>query len=178
MYSFTSFSASRRSPRLAKLPRINYYTKEDMSFDISEVLYAICIKKGYIYSDDMVDEYLKWVGNREQICNIGSINHWIKYDSYSFYYQRCEQKIGKIIAKYCIKNNIEYDPKMPKKYITWRADPANLHLTTYKPVDDNDDYFPRESCYTECPVEDGFAIHKTTRCIKNWFSTLKKTVQQ
>lgn len=160
----------RRSTRLASKPHIQYYTEEDNTAD---TIQDLCSKKGYKYSEDFVKEFNEWYPDRPDWVNdrwchttkqlIPSTHEQIIAiwaDCYSdLVGKEMMNKIYKnSIIKYCKKNNITYNPTMPKRFVKWMDDPANKHLTTTNRVH-----------------KDGrpYVYHYyTPYCINKWFSTL------
>ena len=174
----------RRSRRLAKKPKVQYFTKEDEEDEIAETIEAVCAKKGWAYSDDLIDEFNTWLLTADKYSlekydyktdkyiprsKPEAAKEWAQYYSTSLKKQQKEQKIAKGLIKYCQKNNIEYDDVMADKFAAWMADPANKKLITktYK-------YYGDCSCGS-CNPTGSYELGPTA-CINKWFSTLKKTI--
>jgi hypothetical protein len=101
------------------------------------------------------------------------------YYSKSIQEQQKLKKFSKAIVKYCEKNNIEYQDVMAEKFAAWKADPANKKLVTYTyssfsygcACGSCDPTGTKMANVTEYSYERGY-----TYCVKQWFSTLKKTI--
>lgn len=48
----------RRSSRLAKKPKVKYFSKED---EVEKVIKGICAKKGLKYNDKLIEEFNSWL---------------------------------------------------------------------------------------------------------------------
>ena len=182
----------RRSKRNINKPKVQYFTKEDEQDEIAETILAICKKKGWAYSDELVTEFETWLPTADKYSlekydyNTGKYiprtkpdvaKYWAQYYSTSLQKQQKEQKLSKGLIKYCEKNNIEYQDLMADKFAAWMADPANKKLITktYKS-------YGGCSCGS-CnptgtpPVTSEYSYELApTACINKWFSTLKKTI--
>jgi hypothetical protein len=183
----------RRSRRLANKPTPKYFTEEDEQDEIAEAIEAVCAKKGYEYSDELVSEFNAWLPTAdwatkkydwrtdkyETRTKPDTAKEWAMYYSTSLQEQQKQKKLSKAIVKYCEKNNIEYSPLMDKKFSEWKADPANKKLVTYTynsysygcACGSCDPTGTKMANVTEYSYERG-----ATYCINKWFSTLKKTV--
>jgi DNA polymerase/3'-5' exonuclease PolX len=162
----------RRSHRLAKKPKPNYFPKEDEQDEIEELIEAICKNKGWEFSEDLITEFNAWMitdakyGSHKYDYNTNKyvpkpmkelVKDWLMYYSEDIQQQQKQQKRAKAILNYCKKNNIEYTSLMDEKFAQWAADPANKKLISYSL---------------------GHAAYDRTagHCVNKWFSTLKKTV--
>jgi hypothetical protein len=189
----------RRSRRLANKPTPKYFTEEDEQDEITEAIEAVCAKKGYEFSEDLVAEFEAWLPTADKYTlekydyktdkyiprsKAEAAKEWAMYYSKSLLEQKKQQKFSKAIIKYCEKNNIEYQDVMAEKFAAWKADPANKKLITYTYT-----YYNYGGC--DCPTCDPTGEKKKaaeakateysyergpTYCINKWFSTLKKTV--
>ncbi len=183
----------RRSKRIAKMPKVEYFTKEDEQDEIAEAIKSVCVKKDWEYSDDMVSEFEAWLPTADKYTlekydyktgkyilrtKLECAKEWVMYYSKNIEEQKKQQKFSKNIIKYCEKNNIEYQDVMAKKFAAWKADPANKKLVTYT-------YNSYSGCTCDSCDPSGTkmasAIEYTydrtpAYCINKWFSTLKKTV--
>jgi hypothetical protein len=184
----------RRSRRLANKPTPKYFTEEDEQDEIAEVIEAVCAKKDYEYSDEFVAEFNAWLPTADKYTlekydyntdkyiprtKPDVAKQWAMYYSKSIQEQQKLKKFTKAIVKYCEKNNIEYNPIMDKKFSEWKADPANKKLITYTynsysygcTCGSCDPTGTKMASATEYTYERGYAY-----CVKQWFSTLKKTI--
>ncbi len=187
----------RRSRRIASKPKVEYFTKEDEQDEIAEAIEAVCGKKSWQYSDELIAEFETWLptadkyvkekynwrtGKYELRSKPECAKMWAMYYSTSLEKQKKLKKISKAIVKYCEKNNIEYNPLMEEKFAAWKADPANNKIISYS-------YTSYTAC--TCPTCDPTGERKKnpaanvteysyergiTYCINKWFSTLKKTI--
>jgi hypothetical protein len=180
----------RRSKRVAKMPQKKYFTEEDEQDEIAEVIEAVCAKKGYEFSEDLVTEFNNWLPTASNIYKIKydwkndkSIpksnpeiaKEWTMYYSKSLLEQKKQQKLDKAIIKYCEKNGFEYQDVMTEKFAAWKADPANKKLitTTYNLYEG----CLCNSCDTKKPNATEYCYERSPAyCVKAWFSTLKKTI--
>ena len=183
----------RRSRRNINKPKVQYFTKEDEQDEIAETIEAVCAKKGWAYSDNLIEEFNTWFPTADKYSlekydyntdkyiprsKPDVAKYWAQHYSTSLQKQQKEQKLAKGLVKYCEKNNIEYQDKMAEKFAAWMADPANKKLitSTYTSYGGacscsscNPNGTPRESkeyTYDRSPAY----------CINKWFSTLKKTI--
>jgi hypothetical protein len=182
----------RRSRRLANKPTPKYFTEEDEQDEIAEVIEAVCAKKDYEFSEDLITEFNTWLPTADKYTlekydyktdkyiprsKAEAAKEWAMYYSKSIQEQQKLKKFSKAIVKYCEKNNIEYNPIMDKKFSEWKADPANKKLITYTYATSGctcgtcDPTGTKMANVTEYSYERGYAY-----CVKQWFSTLKKTV--
>lgn len=183
----------RRSKRIADKPKVEYFTKEDEDDEIAEVIESVCAKRGWDYSDDLIDEFNTWVPAAADKYALEKYDYktdkyvnrtkaeiakeWAKYYSTSLQKQYKDQQISKGLVKYCQKHNIEYQPIMADKFATWMADPANKHLITYT-------YNSMGGCNcsscnptgTKREAKEYTYNRNPSYCINKWFSTLKKTI--
>lgn len=185
----------RRSKRLVNKPKVQYFTKEDEDDEIAEAIEAVCAKKGWVYSDDLMTEFETWLPTADKYTlekydyntdkyiprskpEIAKV--WARYDSTSLQKQQKQLKLNKGLIKYCEKNNIEYQDLMADKFAAWMADPANKPLITitYK-------NFGGDSCCncTSCNPTGAPSVtseyiydRSPAYCINKWFSTLKKQI--
>lgn len=178
----------RRSRRLADKPTVKYITEED---EIYEAIEAVCAKKGYEFSEDLITEFNAWypslctvtekynriTGKLEPMSRYEIATQWAMYYSKSLLEQKRQMMFAKAILKYCEKNGFDYNPLMDKKFSEWMADPANKKIITYT-------YFPIVCTCSRClpfgtkkPDNTEYTLERSpTYCINKWFSTLKKTV--
>jgi hypothetical protein len=184
----------RRSRRLANKPTPKYFTEEDEQDEIAEVIEAVCAKKGYEFSEDLITEFNTWLPTADKYTTqkydwrtdkytaktkLEMAKDWAMYYSKSLLEQRKMSKFSKAIVKYCEKNNIEYSLLMDKKFSEWKADPTNKKLITYTynsysygcACGSCDPTGTKMASATEYTYERGY-----TYCVKQWFSTLKKTI--
>jgi hypothetical protein len=183
----------RRSRRLANKPKVEYFTKEDEQDEIAEAIEAVCVKKGYEFSDELVTEFEAYLPTADKYAtekydyNTGKYitrtkpeiaKQWAMYYSTSLQEQLLLKKLSKAIVKYCEKNNIAYQEVMAEKFAAWKADPANKKLITYT-------YSSFSGCAcgscdptgTKMANTTSYTYERTpTYCVKQWFSTLKKTI--
>jgi hypothetical protein len=182
----------RRSKRNINKPKVQYFTKEDEQDEIAETIEAVCVKKGWAYSDELVTEFEAWLPTADKYSlekydyNTGKYiprtkpdvaKYWAQYYSTSLQKQQKEQKLSKGLIKYCEKNNIEYQDLMADKFAAWMADPANKKLITKT-------YKSSSGCNCGACNPTGALRTKNeysyelgpTACINKWFSTLKKTI--
>jgi hypothetical protein len=187
---YTANNPRRSRRNLGKT--VKYYADEDDQDDIEEALIAFCNKKGLTYSDELLNEFNKyiktapdyfgktynWSTNKyKEVSIIEKATLWAKYYSTSLQAQIKDVKIRNTIAMYCTKNNIQFDPIMTKKYNDWVADPANYKLT-YKT------YTSYNCTCSSCSANnkttntsDTYTYPLTTSVrIKNFFSSFKKTI--
>ena len=163
-------TAPRRSARLATLPAVKYFTEED---EVIEILEKLCTKNGWIYTDELFQEYTEWsLANpgRSDWSVFDRVNTWSWYDSKLIRAQLEPKRDLKAILKYCANNNIEYNPAMLDTYQQWKADPANKSLITIT-------YKPRKCTCEGCSVTRPPVPRSCSECVRKWFSTLKKTVE-
>jgi hypothetical protein len=181
----------RRSRRLANKPTPKYFTEEDEQDEIAEVIEAVCAKKGYEFSEDLITEFNTWLTTADKYATqkydwrTGKYTTKTKlemakdfqYYSKSLLEQQKLKKFSKAIVKYCEKNGFEYDPLMDEKFAQWRADPANKKLITYT--------YSSYGCTCGSCDPTGTKMASATEysydrspayCVNKWFSTLKKTV--
>jgi hypothetical protein len=183
----------RRSKRFVGKPKPVYFSKEDEEDEVAEAIEAVCAKKGYEYSDEFVAEFNTWLptakkwetekyslrtGKYEPRTKPEMAKEWAMYYSKSIQEQQKQKKSNKAIIKYCEKNNIEYQEAMTQKFAAWKADPANKKLVTYT-------YSSFSGCACGSCDPTGTKMANVTEysyertpayCVKQWFSTLKKTV--
>jgi len=177
----------RRSKRNSGKPTPKYFDENDL---IAEEIEAVCVKKGYKYSDDLIAEFNEWlptagahdIEKYDMWTNtfvprtkVEIAKEWTLYYSKSIKEQKKQKRSKKTIINYCKKNGIEYTPLMDEKFAQWCADPANKKLITYT----------YNSCYCSNCDPTGTKKANTTEysydrtptyCVNKWFSTLKKTV--
>ena len=185
----------RRSRRLANKPKVEYFTKEDEEDEqdeIAEAIEAVCAKKGWAYSDELVTDFETWLPTADTYSTqkydyrTGKYiprskpdvaKYWTQYYSTSIQKQKKRLQLSKGLIKYCEKNNIEYQDLMADKFAAWMADPANKKLITKT-------YKSYGGCsWGSCnptgtpPVTSEYSYELgPTACINKWFSTLKKTI--
>lgn len=179
----------RRSKRNANKPKVQYFAEDD---DVVEAIEAVCDKKGWVYSDDLLTEFNTWLPTADKYAlkkyDVLSgkdiprskpevAKQWAMYYSASLLKQQKDKKANKALVKYCEKNNIEYQAAMIDKFNAWMADPANKPLITYT-------YSSYGGCNcancnptgTPRDVKEYSYDRSTAYCINKWFSTLKKQI--
>lgn len=198
----------RRSKRNAGKPKVQYFTEEDqhdneveddsdeeyidVDDDVAETIEAVCSKKGWTYSDELVTDFEAWLPTADKYAlekydyktgkyiprtKLEVAKYWAQNYSSSLQKQKKQLTLNKSLIKYCQKNNIQYDTKMADKFAVWMADPTNKKLitSTYTGYNGcscascNPNGEKRESkeySYDRSPVY----------CINKWFSTLKKSI--
>jgi hypothetical protein len=183
----------RRSKRNIGKPQKKYFTEEDEQDEISEVIEAVCAKKGYEFSDDLITEFNIWVPTADKYSTekydyktgkyiprtkLEMAKEWAMYYSTSLQQQQKQKKLSKTIMKYCLKHGFDYYPLMDQKFAEWKADPANKKLITTTissyggcNCSSCDPTGTKKATTTEYSYE-----RSPTYCINKWFSTLKKTV--
>ncbi len=183
----------RRSKRNVGKPAVKYFTEEDEQDETAEAIEAICAKKGWKYSDELVAEFNTWLPTAEEYnthkydstrgeyvpkTKLEIIKHWAMSFSISLQKQLLLQKFNKAIVKYCQKKGLEYSPLMDNKFVEWWADPTNKNLVT-------DTYSASTCCNcsfcqndtTKKPYKLEYSYDRSPDyCVKMWFSTLKMTV--
>lgn len=182
----------RRSKRLLNKPKVQYFTKEDEQDEIAEAIEAVCAKKGWTYSDDLLTEFETWLPTAGKYSlekydyktdkyiprsKPEVAKEWAMYYSTSLQKQQKEQKLIKGLINYCKKNYIEYQEVMGDKFAAWMADPANKKLITYT-------FKSGGGCDCSSCNPNGIKrevqVYTYNRgdayCINKWFSTLKKTI--
>jgi hypothetical protein len=188
----------RRSKRNVGKPVVKYFTEEDEQDEIAEAIEAVCAKKGWKYSDNLVAEFEAWLPTADKYTlekydyksdkyiprsKAEAAKEWAMYYSTSLQAQQKLLKISKAIIKYCEKNNIEYNPLMGEKFAAWKADPVNKKLISYSYTSYSggctcpscDPTGERKKNAAANAVENSYE-RSVTYCVKAWFSTLKKTV--
>ncbi len=179
----------RRSKRNIGKPKVEYYTKEDEQDEIAEAIEAVCAKKGYVYSDDLVAEFEAWLLTVDKYAlekydyksdkyiprsKAEAAKEWAIYYSKGIEGQMKQKKTSKAIVKYCEKNGFEYSSLMDEKFAAWMADPANKDLITVTRTYGGCNC---SQCNSKGDANTSYTYNKTPAgCIKTWFSTLKKTV--
>ncbi len=181
----------RRSRRLANKPTRKYFTEEDEQDEIAEVIEAVCAKKGYEFSEDLITEFNAWLPTADKYAT--QKYDWrtdkyitktklemakdFQYYSKSIKEQQKQQKLSKAVVKYCTKHGFEYNPLMDKKFAEWMANPDNKKLITYT--------YSSYGCTCGSCDPTGTKMASATEysydrspayCVNKWFSTLKKTV--
>jgi hypothetical protein len=183
----------RRSKRNINKPKVQYFDQEDELDQITTAIEAVCVKKGYEFSDELVTEFEAYLPTADKNAtekydyNTGKYitrtkpeiaKQWAMYYSTSLQEQLLLKKLSKAIVKYCEKNNIAYQEVMAEKFAAWKADPANKKLITYT-------YSSFSGCAcgscdptgTKMANTTSYTYERTpTYCVKQWFSTLKKTI--
>jgi hypothetical protein len=162
----------RCSPRLANKPKVQYYTKDELEEqdEISQSIQRVCQKKGVQYTDNLLDEFNKWLPTapihlKLLFNSIEIAKEWALFVSSTITTQcrinRFAADTHKAIVDYCKKNNIVYTPLMDEKFAQWKADPNN-----------------KSYVYTSTTSTDSIWYeHMPSKCVRSWFSTLKKTVE-
>ena len=183
----------RRSKRNIGKPTPKYFTEEDEQDEIAEAIEAVCAKKGYKFSMDLVTDFNAWLPTADKYSlekydyktdkyiprsKAEAAKEWAMYYSKSIEEQKKLKKLSKAIVKYCEKNGIEYQDVMAEKFAAWKADPANKKLVTYT-------YSSFSVCACGSCDPTGTKMASATEysydrspayCVKAWFSTLKKTI--
>lgn len=183
----------RRSKRVANKPKVEYFTKEEEQDETAEAIEAVCAKKGYEFSEDLITEFEAWLPTADKYstqkydwCTGKDIprakpdvaKYWTQYYSKNIQEQKKLLALSKALIKYCQKNNIEYKDVMGKKFAAWKADPANKSLITYTSYSGGSGCNCGSCNPTGAPRETKQYSYEHTPayCINKWFSTLKKTV--
>jgi MarR-like DNA-binding transcriptional regulator SgrR of sgrS sRNA len=190
----------RRSKRNIGKPVVKYFTEEDEQDEIAEAIEAVCAKKGYEFSEDLITEFNAWLPTADKYSlekydvwtgkyiprtKPDVAKQWAMYYSKSIQEQQKLKKSSKAIVKYCEKNNIEYQDVMADKFAAWKADPANKKLITYTYTSYNyggctcsgcDPTGEKKKVAAEVKTETSYYERTPAYCVKQWFSTLKKTV--
>jgi hypothetical protein len=190
----------RRSKRVAAKPKVEYFTKQDEQDEIAEAIEAVCAKKGWVYSEDLVADFEAWLPTADKYTlekydyktdkyiprsKAEAAKEWAMYYSKNIEEQKKKQKFSKNIIKYCEKNGIEYQDVMAEKFAAWKADPANKNLVNYTYTSYNyggctcsgcDPTGEKKKAAAEVKTETSYYERTPAYCVKAWFSTLKKTI--
>ncbi len=152
---------------------------------------AVCAKKGYEFSEDLIDEFNAWLPTADKYATekydwrTGKYTTKTKlemakdfqYYSKSLQEQQKLKKFSKAIVKYCEKNGFEYDPLMDEKFAAWKADPANKNLVTYTYSSYGCTCGSCDPTGTKMAAATEYSYDRSPAyCVNKWFSTLKKTV--
>lgn len=187
----------RRSKRNIGKPTPKYFTEEDEQDEIAEAIEAVCAKKDYEFSEDLITEFNTWLPTADKYTlekydyktdkyiprsKAEAAKEWAMYYSKSLQEQQKLQKFSKAIVKYCDKNGFVYDPLMDKKFSEWKADPANKNLVTSSYTSygyggcfcSHCDPTGTKKAATVAKTETTYYERTPAYCVKQWFSTLKK----
>lgn len=173
-----------------------YIDEED---EIVEAIKTVCAKKGYKFSKDLITDFNAWFPTADKYIlekydyktdkyiprtKPEIAKQWAMYYSKSIQEQQKIKRFSKVIVKYCDKNSIVYDPIMDKKFSEWKADPANKNLITSSYTSYGYGGCTCSGCdptgerkkAAAAKTETTYYERTPAYCVKQWFSTLKKTI--
>lgn len=175
----------RRSNRIAKMPKMTYFSPEDEMMDVADAMQEVCKKKGWKYTDELVTDFYQWLPTANKyfvnkydwktneyvpLTNIQIAKDWLVAFSTTINQQKILNNITKALIKYCDKKGFEYSTNMRDKFIEWYNDPANKSIVT--------NTFDAGKCGCgKCRDASTYTFPRSyTYCINKWIATLKKSI--